>query len=302
MWSGGGNATASIATRVRSGNEGVWWAMLAAGIERVGVRMKVERRVEKLEARAEEAAAGGARIFRRDRYLQVFVLILLTVLSSAFISDGSWGLIITLLLQTATLLVALRTSDAGPKSQLVAGVVATLTIVSITLALVTKNDRLAHAAYGASMVALVAVTPIAIVRRLISHPTVNIMTITGAANIYLLFGLFWASIYSFIGAVARVGSQTPAVAFFISSNGRTPIGSDFIYYSYVTLTTVGYGDLTSASQIGRMVSITESLVGQLYLVIVVSVLVANVGRVREHKLLPENGSAEPATNTPAASE
>jgi hypothetical protein len=199
-----------------------------------------------------------------------------------------------LLLQTATLLVALRTSDAGRKSQMVAGVVALITIAGVTIALVTGNDRLAHLAYAASMVALVAVTPIAIVRRLMSHPTVNITTITGAANIYLLFGLFWASVYSTIGALTRVGSQTPAQAFFISSTGRMPVPSDFIYYSYTTLTTVGYGDLTSASQIGRMVSITEALVGQLYLVIVVSVLVANVGRMRPVKAAVEEQAKEQA--------
>ena len=63
---------------------------------------------------------------------------------------------------------------------------------------------------------------------------------------------------------------------------------------------MGYGDLTAASQIGRMISITEALVGQLYLVIVVSVLVANVGRIRpvkraermqtsaEHRRLPSS--------------
>ena len=126
--------------------------------------------------------------------------------------------------------------------------------------------------------ALVAVTPIAIVRRLVQHPKVNLTTITGAANIYLLFGLFWASVYSFIGALTRSRARRrPPRRSSSRRPQRTPVGSDFIYYSYMTLTTVGYGDLTAASQIGRMVSITEALVGQLYLVIVVSVLVANVG-------------------------
>jgi hypothetical protein len=235
------------------------------------------------EDNASHVIVRGKKVFHADRYVLVFFLILLTVLSSAFMGDGSWGLIFTLLLQTATLLVALRTSDAGRKSQILAGVVALLTIAGVSIALLTGNDRIAHLAYAASMVALVAVTPVAIIRRLISHPTVNLTTITGAANIYLLFGLFWASVYSAIGAFTHVGTQTPAQAFFISATGRTPIASDFIYYSYTTLTTVGYGDLTSVSQLGRMISITEALVGQLYLVIVVSVLVANVGRLRPVK-------------------
>jgi hypothetical protein len=255
--------------------------------------MKATDELRHAEDTAAHMVVRGKRVFRADRYVLVFILILLTVLSSAFTGDGSWGLIVTLLLQTATLLVALRTSDAGRKSQVVASVVALLTIAGVAIALLTGNDRIAHLAYASSMVALVAVTPIAIVRRLIKHPTVNVATITGAANIYLLFGLFWASAYSFVGALLHQGTETPAQAFFVAS--RTPIGSDFIYYSYTTLTTVGYGDLTSVSQFGRMISITEALVGQLYLVIVVSVLVANVGRIRPVKKAEEAQAAEAAS-------
>ncbi len=57
--------------------------------------------------------------------------------------------------------------------------------------------------------------------------------------------------------------------------------SDFVYYSFVTLTTVGYGDLTASTGIGRMLSVTEALVGQLYLVTVVAILVSNLGRNRK---------------------
>jgi len=53
-----------------------------------------------------------------------------------------------------------------------------------------------------------------------------------------------------------------------------------MYYSFVTLTTVGYGDLTASTAIGRMLSVTEALVGQLYLVTVVAILVSNMGRSR----------------------
>jgi hypothetical protein len=255
--------------------------------------MKVKDEIREAEGKAVSITEGAEKALRLDRYLWVFFLILLTILSSAFASDGSWGLILTLSLQTATLLVALRTSDAGPKSQLVAAAVAMLTVLGVALAVITGNERTARLAYAVSMLALVAVTPIAIVRRVMSHPTVNVATITGAANIYLLFGLFWASAYSFVGALLHQGSQSPAEAFFVAS--RTPMGSDFIYYSYTTLATVGYGDLTASSQIGRMMSITEALIGQLYLVIVVSVLVANVGR---HRLQPLVARSQP----PAAEE
>jgi voltage-gated potassium channel Kch len=53
-----------------------------------------------------------------------------------------------------------------------------------------------------------------------------------------------------------------------------------VYFSFVTLTTVGYGDLTAAFDAGRIASIFEALFGQLYLVSVVALLVANLGRER----------------------
>ena len=55
---------------------------------------------------------------------------------------------------------------------------------------------------------------------------------------------------------------------------------DFLYFSLVTLTTTGYGDLAARTDLGRMLAVTEALTGQVYLVTVVAVLVGNIGRVR----------------------
>ncbi len=51
---------------------------------------------------------------------------------------------------------------------------------------------------------------------------------------------------------------------------------DHLYFSYSTLSTAGFGDLTAREDIGRMASVLETLIGQLYLVTVVAVLVANL--------------------------
>jgi hypothetical protein len=54
----------------------------------------------------------------------------------------------------------------------------------------------------------------------------------------------------------------------------------YLYFSFLTLTTVGYGDLTAGNDLGRMLAVLEALLGQLYLVTIVAVLVANIGRER----------------------
>jgi hypothetical protein len=225
---------------------------------------------------AEEAYIRGSRFFQEDRYALVFILIIITILSSVLFNDGTWGLLITLCLQTLTLFVALRTSDAGARFRRIGEVTALLVVVGVAAVILSGNPGPARIAYGFSMIVLVGVTPIVIVRRLITHPVININTVTGAADIYLLFGLFFSVIYALIGDVVAHGATTPALAFFIAS--RPVNANDFIYYSFVTLTTVGYGDVVASTEIGRMLSITEALLGQLYLVTVVALLVANIGR------------------------
>ena len=59
-----------------------------------------------------------------------------------------------------------------------------------------------------------------------------------------------------------------------------PHGIDFLYFSFVTMTTVGYGDLTAAGDLGRMLAVTEALIGQLYLVTVVALVIGNIGQER----------------------
>jgi hypothetical protein len=67
-------------------------------------------------------------------------------------------------------------------------------------------------------------------------------------------------------------------SFFVEVNPGS--STDFVNYSFITLTTVGYGDFAAAYNIGRLSSVVEALFGQLYLVSVVALLVSNVGRVR----------------------
>jgi hypothetical protein len=99
------------------------------------------------------------------------------------------------------------------------------------------------------------------------------MTVAGALCIYLLAGLFFTLLYWSIGVFAHD-------PFFAQNDVDSAV--DFVYYSFVTLTTVGYGDLTARQDLGRLCSILESLFGQLYLVSVVALLVANIGRSRRH--------------------
>jgi len=93
----------------------------------------------------------------------------------------------------------------------------------------------------------------------------------GALCIYLFIGLFFATVYSAVDVVDDG-------AFFAQTDAPDMV--DFIYYSFITQATVGYGDLSPITDLGRMLAITEALLGQVYLVTIVAALVSNLGRAR----------------------
>ena len=68
--------------------------------------------------------------------------------------------------------------------------------------------------------------------------------------------------------------------------------ADFLYFSFITLTTVGYGDLTAADNLGRSVAVLEALTGQVYLVTIVALLVGN--------LVPRRSSGRGDDEAPSA--
>jgi hypothetical protein len=110
-----------------------------------------------------------------------------------------------------------------------------------------------------------------LVRRIRRDGTVTPQTLSGVLAIYLLLGMLFSFVYGLIGAI-------DVDALFAGRHVTNP--SDNLYFSFVTLSTVGYGDFTPAADITRTFAITEMLTGQIYLVTVVSLIIANLGRRR----------------------
>jgi hypothetical protein len=89
--------------------------------------------------------------------------------------------------------------------------------------------------------------------------------------VYLLIGMLFAFVY---GSIDRLGGSP------VFAGGQPASVAECLYYSFTTLTTVGYGDLTTRTNLGHTLSVSEALVGQIYLVTIVSLIVANLGRGR----------------------
>jgi hypothetical protein len=114
--------------------------------------------------------------------------------------------------------------------------------------------------------AFMAIMIVAILRHIFLQQDVSADLIAGAIVAYLLMALMWSMLYDVLEA-AHPGS-------FRFPEGTTqPRGEMSVYFSLVTITTVGYGDIAPVTRIARAFANLEAVIGQLYLVILVSWLV-----------------------------
>ena len=118
------------------------------------------------------------------------------------------------------------------------------------------------------MFVLVLVAPVVILNRIIRHETVGLETILGAICVYVLIAIAFAGIYARRSTTRAHRLLRPA---------DLPNNVDFLYFSFVTITTVGYGDLTAGTSTGRVLVTFEALIGQIFLVTLVARLVSMYG-------------------------
>lgn len=211
-----------------------------------------------------------------DRYGVLFLLIVASMLLTAANTD--WLKVVGVVVLGGTVLFAFLAARAGRRAWRLAIV---LIPIAVVLGIVGRLDDASGTQLTAAVVSLVL--PIAAIgalgRRIVKERTVSGRTILGLLSVYLLLGMTFSALY----ATIAVASQEP---FFAQTPHAEPV--DFTYFSYVTLATVGYGDLTAANPLPRMLSAIEGLTGQLYLVTVVAVAVSRV-RTRRDRAREDEG-------------
>jgi hypothetical protein len=213
----------------------------------------------------------AARLRASRSYGFVLVLIVCSFVFAAVAPEAPWAASGLLLLQSATLATALWTSGLISVRSRAVLTLAMLAGLAALLQLLTGGDQ-ATGVIALLTGLLVAATIGVIALGVLDQAEVNAQSVRGAICIYLLIGMFFVFVY---GAVAMLG-EGPFFA--QGTDGDRPLR---VYFSFVTLATLGYGDYTAGGDLGRTLSIVEALVGQLYLVTVLALLVSQVGRRRE---------------------
>jgi hypothetical protein len=239
-------------------------------------------RGERVTTRSSDAEGNGvnelheterqARALRRLRrsfastngYGLVLELLIVTYVLAVTLS-AQWGATILLFAQIATVWLALRTSMARRGFRLAAtGLFILAGIAAVANLLARHSSELVALVFLAAAV-LYFVAPFSIVRHIGYRQKVDQETMLGALAAYLFIGMAFAFAYRVLGAV----QASP----FFGANGDGTVSQD-LFFSFVTLTTTGYGNLVPAGNPGQSLAVLEALMGQLFLVTAVAKIVS----------------------------
>jgi hypothetical protein len=217
----------------------------------------------------EKRFSGGRRERLRATHSYGFVLLLvlaaICVLAAAPDEDLAW--VAFVVLQVLILRIAIWTSglDAATRGSSVLLTAFVLVVAALQLAWAADH---ASGVAGVLNALIIVATCVVIAVGVLDQGTINAQSVLGVITIYLLLGV----LYTFNYSVVAVVTDGPLFA-----QGTDGTVADRLYFSYVTLATLGYGDFTPAATPGRMLAVSEAILGQLYLVTVVAVV---VGRLR----------------------
>ncbi|HEX3293021.1 MAG TPA: potassium channel family protein [Solirubrobacterales bacterium] len=203
------------------------------------------------------------------RFGIVLCLIIVTIFFVMAAPQGDGARFVSVTLQAAVLIAAVIASKL-PTWVIRLTVAAAVVGIAGSAAALFGTGEFGNAAAGIVALLYVLLTPPAIVvgvlKQFREEGNVTIHSMFGVLCLYLLVGLIFAVTF---GVVQDVSSTD---FFTVEHAGR----DDFLYFSFATLTTVGYGDLVAATNLGRSLAIAEALLGQIYLVTVVALIVTRL--------------------------
>lgn len=207
----------------------------------------------------------------RQRYGMLLLALTATFVFEGVAEPGDVQRSVQTVLVGATLMLALYAAEVPTRRlRVAAAVIFAIVVGVVVMSLVGEGmtvDGIAAVANGLLVVLAPPAVVVGLLRNLRTTGTVTVTVVAGVLCLYLLLGLFFAFAYV---AVQNLGGAP----FFANGAGATSARS--LYFSFVTMTTVGYGDYTARTNLGHTLSVTEALLGQIYLVTVVAAIVGRM--------------------------
>jgi hypothetical protein len=207
-----------------------------------------------------------ARIRASHSYWAVLGAIGIAFVFAAVAPDARWATSVLALLLSGTLILSLWTAGWRVVDARRAFLLAAIGIAAAVASLIWTATAL-QAAVGILLGLLALGIAVVIAKGAVEQGEVNPRSVAGAICVYVLIGMIFLFVY---GIIAVVGSGP----FF--AQGTDGTRALRLYFSYVTLATLGYGDYTASGNLGHALAVIEALIGQLYLVTVVAVVVTRL--------------------------
>ncbi len=219
------------------------------------------------------AAPSGERPWRRfarsfvtaDSYGLVLLLVMATYVVSVSV-DSKVAAPVVLTVQLVAVWLTLRTSRARRATRLIADIGLSIAAVATLLSFFNHEPGDQLGGVFALCCLLYLVAPFSIVRHLMLRRDIDLETLLGAIAAYLLIGMFFAFAYQ---AAGQLGSVP-----FFGPDGPGSLSQD-LFFSFVTMTTVGYGNLVPAANPGQTLAVLEAVTGQLFLVVAVGKIISS---------------------------
>ena len=150
--------------------------------------------------------------------------------------------------------------------------VASLIIILINILFFDNNQSVSQ--YFLKIL-IVSITIVELFREIFKTKIIDSHIISSAISIYVLVGIFWYLLFMFLLMI-------DPDSFYIRNFNPEMVSIDMIYFSFTTLTTLGYGDITPLSYTAKMWSITEAMMGVMFLAIMISRVVSLFGSKKKN--------------------
>jgi hypothetical protein len=211
-------------------------------------------------------------VYGRSVYLLVSLLVLVAIgpwLTERPIGRGLWELLLTLVTVSSIHMVSVKRSQA-----LTSSLLAVPTLASLWLRQVVPGVRLSQVAL-VLLTLFLFYTTVTVLLRVFAEETVTTDTLSAALCVYLLMGYMWGSLYGLMYLSRPGGFHLPVGWTRSSEQGiATDVPMNLMtYFSFTTLTTLGYGDVLPISGPARAAVILEAVLGHFYLAVLVARLV-----------------------------
>ena len=199
-----------------------------------------------------------------DSYASLLVLLLANFFLLEVVHDERWAVIGSTLLGAAALVVAISDPDTGHKVERRHWISIVVCVLIAPIVLLVNSREVVGLTYLLPAALLVTATlPVTLVR-VLRHKRVTYETVLGALCTYVLLGLLFAFAYLALDLVRNA-------PFFAQPGSHE--ASEYLYFSFVTITTLGFGDLSPAVGLPQALTALEALLGSVFLVTLVARLV-----------------------------